>query len=174
LTETVIEVRGLGKRYRVGERERYLALRDILARALRGPFRLGRKAARDTIWALLDVSLDIAQGEVIDLIGHNGASKTTLLKILSRITRPATIFASTATAAFILWNLGLIFQWGTHLIPARGPISWRDAAYNQVSAVPEQAAQNVKNYLTGRKQFLNRVEEEDVKRLKPGQHGGTK
>ena len=40
--------------------------------------------------------------------------------------RRATIFVPTATAALILWNMGLIFQWGMHLIPARGPISWRD------------------------------------------------
>ncbi len=87
--------------------------------------------------------------------------------------RSAAIFASSATAAFILWNMGLVFQWGVHLIPARGPISWRDAAYNQVSAVPRQAAQTLRNYLTGRKQFLNRIEEEDVKGLKSGQSGGT-
>ena len=36
----------------------------------------------------------------------------------------------------MLWNLGLIFQWGTHLIPARGPISFREAAYNQFAVVP--------------------------------------
>jgi hypothetical protein len=87
--------------------------------------------------------------------------------------RPAAIFASSVTAAFILWNLGLVLQWGMHLIPARGPISWRNAAYNQVSTVPLLAAQSVGHYLTGRKQFLNRVEEEDVRGLKSGQSEGT-
>src|SRR4029077_12216875 len=45
--------------------------------------------------------------------------------------RSAVVVSASATAVLILWNLGLIFQWGTHLIPARGAISWRDAAYNQ-------------------------------------------
>ena len=32
--------------------------------------------------------------------------------------------ASVAVAMLVLWNFGLIFQWGTQLIPSRGPISW--------------------------------------------------
>jgi hypothetical protein len=87
--------------------------------------------------------------------------------------RPAAIFASSVTAVFILWNLGLILQWGMHLIPARGPISWHDAAYNQVSAVPRQAAQSVGHYLTGRKQFLDRIEQQDVNQMRSGGTGGT-
>ena len=62
----------------------------------------------------------------------------------------------------ILWNLGLIFQWGTHLIPARGPISWREAAYNQVAVVPAEASQTLKNYLTDRRGLMDHIEQEDV------------
>jgi lipopolysaccharide transport system ATP-binding protein len=39
MTGKAIKVEGLGKRYRVGERERYVALRDVLARAVASPFR---------------------------------------------------------------------------------------------------------------------------------------
>ena len=77
----------------------------------------------------------------------------------------ALIVSASATAVLILWNLGLIFQWGTHLIPARGPISWRDAAYNQIAVVPVEASQSLKNYLTHRSQMMNRIEQEDVRQL---------
>ena len=76
------------------------------------------------------------------------------------------IVSASATAVLSLWNLGLIFQWGTHLIPARGPISWRDAAYNQFAVVPGEAAQTFKNYLTHRKGMMDRIEQEDVNQLK--------
>ncbi len=78
----------------------------------------------------------------------------------------AAIVSVSATAVFILWNLGLIFQWGTHLIPSRGPISWRDAAYNQFAVVPADASQTFKNYLTQRKEMMDRIEQEDVNQLK--------
>jgi hypothetical protein len=88
--------------------------------------------------------------------------------------RRAAILASTTTGVLILWNLGLIFQWGTHLIPARGPISWRDAAYNQVAVVPERAVRTLKSYLTRRKQMMGNIEEEDLKQIKSQEPDGTK
>jgi hypothetical protein len=79
--------------------------------------------------------------------------------------RGAAILVSGATAFLILWNLGLIFQWGTHLIPARGPISWRDATYNQVAVVPAQFTRTLSTYLTGRRKLMERIEQQDVKQL---------
>src|SRR6202789_4280184 len=112
MTESVIHVEGLGKRYRVGERERYLALRDIVSHALRAPFRKnGARRSTDYIWALQDVSLDVQQGEVVGLIGRNGAGKTTLLKLLARITRPTTGFAE------IRGRVGSLLEVGTGFHP---------------------------------------------------------
>src|SRR5579883_3249374 len=55
-----------------------------------------------------------------------------------RLRSPRWLLTSAAAlvAAFVLWNAGLIYQWGAHLIPARGPVSFRQIARNQVSAVP--------------------------------------
>lgn len=78
--------------------------------------------------------------------------------------RAAPVLAG-GTAVLILWNLGFIFQWGTHLVPARGPISWREMASNQFSVVPVRITRSVVNYFTGRRQMMGRIEEEDVQQL---------
>ena len=40
------------------------------------------------MWALRNVSFQVRQGEALGIVGHNGAGKTTILKILSSITTP--------------------------------------------------------------------------------------
>lgn len=80
--------------------------------------------------------------------------------------RSAAVVAVSATAVLALWNLGLMFQWGTHLIPARGPISWREAAYNQFAVVPDESIQIAKSYLMRRGQLMDQIEQEDVRQLK--------
>lgn len=83
--------------------------------------------------------------------------------------RRAAMVVGGATAVLVLWNLGLIFQWGMHLIPPRGPISWREAAYNQVAVVPERAVSAVDLYFTRRSNFMQRIERTDVKQLQAAQ-----
>jgi ABC-type polysaccharide/polyol phosphate transport system ATPase subunit len=40
------------------------------------------------MWALRDVSFEVKEGEALGIVGHNGAGKTTILRILSSITSP--------------------------------------------------------------------------------------
>ena len=83
--------------------------------------------------------------------------------------RRATVLAAAATAALALWNFGLMFQWGMHLIPARGPISWREAVRNQVAVVPVKTAGTIGKYLTGRSQLMRHIEGQDEKQLRSKQ-----
>jgi lipopolysaccharide transport system ATP-binding protein len=89
VSRAAIRVGSLGKLYRLGRRERYPTLRDVLADAATSLFRWGAgQSATESLWALKDVSLTVARGEVLGVIGRNGAGKSTFLKILSRITEP--------------------------------------------------------------------------------------
>src|SRR5260370_37638918 len=47
-----------------------------------------RKGGCDYVWALKDVSFEVKRGEVLGIIGRNGAGNSTLLTILSRVTSP--------------------------------------------------------------------------------------
>ncbi len=44
---------------------------------------------REEFWALRDVSFEVQRGETLGIIGHNGAGKSTILKLLAGITRPS-------------------------------------------------------------------------------------
>jgi lipopolysaccharide transport system ATP-binding protein len=114
MTDIVIRAENLSKRYRIGERQRYLMLRDVLARAISAPARIfkAREPASPNghpshFWALKDVSLAVRQGEVVGMIGRNGAGKTTLLKILARVTRPTQGFAQ------VRGRMGTLLEVGT-------------------------------------------------------------
>src|SRR5215204_6388192 len=49
---------------------------------------LGRGRRVEDFWAVRDVTFEVERGEVVGIIGHNGAGKSTILKLLSNITTP--------------------------------------------------------------------------------------
>src|ERR1700720_4431574 len=81
-----ITVEGLSKKYEIGTQVKETMLRERIVNLFASPFR--KKAPTETIWALRDVSFRVRQGEVLGIIGRNGAGKSSLLKILSKITFP--------------------------------------------------------------------------------------
>src|SRR5205814_10280454 len=100
MSDTVIRVENLSKRYLVGHqsdrRERYTALRDVISREARGlarkmvDFARGRQIVEgdriEEFWALKGVSFEVRQGEVLGIIGRNGAGKSSLQIVLRQIT----------------------------------------------------------------------------------------
>jgi lipopolysaccharide transport system ATP-binding protein len=118
LSDIVIQVERLSKRYRIGKREGYLTLRDSLARSSKRVINLFRdketgksKAENNYIWALKDISFEVKKGEIIGIVGKNGAGKSTLLKILSRITEPTEGYAE------ICGRIGSLLEVGTGFHP---------------------------------------------------------
>ncbi|HEV2489385.1 MAG TPA: hypothetical protein VGT03_06235 [Candidatus Acidoferrales bacterium] len=84
----------------------------------------------------------------------------------SRNSRSAWLGAAALTALLALWNGGFIFQWGMHMIPDRGAISWNDMANNQFRAVPEEMASSLKRYFTHRSEMMQGIEKQDLQQLR--------
>jgi len=91
-----------------------------------------------------------------------------LERLATRFERPRAALAVSAgiLACFVLWNLGLIYQWGAHLVPARGPISFREAAHNQFFVVPAQINSQLRSYLFRRSDMMRQIEQRDLEQLK--------
>ena len=122
MKDIAILVDGLSKQYRLGSKKRsYRTLRETIVGTLTDPFRrmntfAGANPGESTehegwIWALKDVSFKVRRGEVVGIIGRNGAGKTTVLKILSQITEP------TEGNAYIYGRVGSLLEVGTGFHP---------------------------------------------------------
>ena len=115
MSAVAIRVDRLSKQYRIGmQKAHYQTFREALTAAAFAPFRWfvnTRDQERNTIWALKDVSFEIAHGQAVGIIGRNGAGKSTLLKILSRITKP------TRGRAEIFGRVGSLLEVGTGFHP---------------------------------------------------------
>lgn len=95
MSSPIIAVENLSKRYIIShQRSQSDGLRHAIDGAIRAPlkwirsYREKKRQQAEEFWALKDVSYVVNQGDVIGVIGRNGAGKSTMLKILSRITEP--------------------------------------------------------------------------------------
>ncbi len=96
MNEYAIQTFGLGKRFRLGTRRGGRGLHkffdDLVRRVVPG-LPPGHGEGPTELRALRDLDLSIRHGELVGLIGHNGAGKSVLLKLLSRVTFPTEGYA---------------------------------------------------------------------------------
>ena len=109
-----IQLDRVTKRYRTG---RSRTIVDLVASNLdraRGKRDEVHSASRGqidaTIYAMRDVSIEIAEGAGLGVIGRNGAGKTTLLKLISRVTWPTSGTVRVAGHVVSLIELGAGFH----------------------------------------------------------------
>ena len=101
MSEPAIEFRGVGKQYRL-----YSRPADRLRESLH-PF---GKSYHRLFQALRGVTLSVAPGEILGVIGRNGAGKSTFLKILSGVLTPSEGTARVSGSLAALLDLGMGFN----------------------------------------------------------------
>jgi len=102
MTPGAISAVGVSRRFRVHARETRTLKDLVVAR--------GRTGGED-VWALRDVSAEIAPGEAVGLIGRNGSGKSTLLRVLAGIIKP------TAGTVQVAGRIGSLLELGAGFHP---------------------------------------------------------
>ena len=88
-----------------------------------------------------------------------------LLDRLANLFRVGRAVVTATVVVLIIWNLGLIFQWGTNVIPNRGPVAWKQVVRNQFEIVPQRIFATAVAYAKGRENLLASIQQEDMKEV---------
>jgi ABC-2 type transport system ATP-binding protein len=81
MSEPAISVQGVGLEFKLS-RSNVGTIKEYAIKLAK------REMKYESLWALDDVSFDVAKGEVFGIIGPNGAGKSTLMKIMARVLPP--------------------------------------------------------------------------------------
>ncbi len=100
------------------------------------------------LWALQDVDLEVPSGSIVGLLGHNGAGKTTAIRILTTLAMPTTGRASVAgldvvaDAQRVRGQIGLAGQSATvdGLMSARANLEMVGRLYHLPKSVARERA----------------------------------
>src|SRR5215469_8591086 len=88
MSDVALRMEQVYKKFRKGEN--FNSLRDLIPALTGRMFRQQELSEKDKreFWALSNISFEVNRGEALGIIGDNGAGKSTILKILSRIMKP--------------------------------------------------------------------------------------
>jgi ABC-type polysaccharide/polyol phosphate transport system ATPase subunit len=100
---SVIEFTNVSKRFTLHKEERKTIQERVVGMMRRRP-------PADLFWALRDVSFRVDQGQSLGLVGHNGAGKSTALKLITRILEPSSGMVRTRGRIAALLELGSGFH----------------------------------------------------------------
>ena len=95
-TTPAIEVQGVSLAYRL------VRLRTTSIKVL--PALLGSGLRSEEYLALRDLSFTVERGETVAVIGHNGAGKSSLLRLLAGVLRPTTPNPSPCASCSVRWQ----------------------------------------------------------------------
>ena len=77
----MIQVENVSVKYLMSY-DRVKSIKEYLVQMIKG------KLQYEEFWALNNVSFEVKKGEVVGIVGHNGAGKSTMLKVISGILKP--------------------------------------------------------------------------------------
>ena len=81
--DTALLLQDISVQYRIPN-ESIRTFKEYVIRVIQG------KIKHNSFWALKHINLEVKQGEIFGILGRNGAGKSTMLKVISKVLIPAT------------------------------------------------------------------------------------
>jgi lipopolysaccharide transport system ATP-binding protein len=135
LKTPIIQVKHLSKWYQIGMDRTYKTFCERVVNTIKSPLKRLKSFSRqeETFWALKDVNFEVFPGEVVGIIGRNGAGKATLLKVISRVMHP------TEGEIVLRGRVGSLLEVGTGFHSELAGSDWKSFLFN---------CNNIFNYVT--------------------------